>query len=688
MKNEELKISEVGVDPASRCSVGLIFFVNVNNTSVFDDFHVELVPDQCCLEGGSSLDCNVLEVVGNCLVMIPKGKSSTLKLVAPILDPFERKGYCIAYLDSKSELRKRKVVTMRDAIKIPFDTRLKKLNHVSIDSGIQHCKGIDEDPLDECKPVDCDLFYNGKKSYYSKVKKRCVEVPRCVSDRDDMTNTVYDPISNACIHEESITKDDFDYIKGMKHSNKADRVAKDIVIISKTKNKTPHGTELDKSEAKKSHKAFLSDSRQKESGNYLYMMTFFKYIQNNKTGVILLIVIIFMQCALICIMVYHYTSRCLCKRKKKLEHNYFNYRQDVSVTTPLIGVTTIDTETTTCQFMSESSHVDRKIQDYKACQKDNAKSSLSDDILSKCLNRRNWDRKPVKSEAVNDTRNHYDGVDDTKMRYDCPNNYETLYLSAKTEDQKLVYDNDVLKSSKADKAGQSKKKSVRKDDSIASIYKKTDDDSRSKDFMSEREIQCHTYQYKDSKHKMRDYENPINIGLSEKEILCHNYNYGVKELSDDESIKAISHSYSGIQSNSKKQNVYTAETKNDAVSTGRQVSAQASFANDSIDDYLSERGMTFLACENISKYSFSDHSIKSVSARTSKSNIMKRVLSYLKREKNGPASEPSKSKKEEKNKDLELIHMSKVTMYSSSNNGNECLKNVSRTRLKDSRTSL
>ncbi|KAI5640404.1 hypothetical protein NE865_07155 [Phthorimaea operculella] len=699
MKNTELKISDTGVEPVDRCSAGIVFFVVVNNTSDLDDFDVELAPDQCCLEDESSLNCDVLQAVGNCLDTIPKGKTLTLKLVAPVLDPFERKGYCLANLDSKSVLRKRNAVTMRDAVKIPFDTRLKHLKHDSLHAGMKHCKGIDEDPLNQCKPVDCELFYNGKKSYYSRIKRRCVEVPQCVNDRDDIPNTVYDPTSNACVQEEPITKDDFDYIKGIQHSNKGngDRIAKDIVIIKKLKEKPPHVPQF--SIANKSSVAFLPELKKKaQTEKNLFMMTLFKYMQQNKASIIFLSSIIIVQCALICMMVYYYTQRCVCRGKKKLEHKYFNYRQDVSVTTPLIGATTIDTETTTCQFMSESSHVDRKIQDYKACQKDNAKLSLSDDILSKCVNRRNWDRKPVRSEAVNDTRihfnnvnnprNQYDSVNNTKMHHDCSNNFETLYVSAKTEDQKLIYENNVFKDNKDDNAIKSYKNTVKKNDSIDTFYKKIDDDTKSKDFASERELKCFTYQYKDSKPKIRDFESPMsNMGYSEKEILCHSYNYGVKEQSDDESRKWSSHSHSEIRSTSKKPNVYLAEIKNDAVSTGKQVSAQASFTNDSIDDYLSERGITLLAGENISKYSFSDNSIRSVSARTSKSNIMKRVLSYLKREKQGPASEPGKSKND-KEKKLELIHMSKATMYSSSNNGNESLKNASRSRIKDSRTSL
>ncbi|XP_049883762.1 uncharacterized protein LOC126379156 isoform X2 [Pectinophora gossypiella] len=590
-------------------------------------------------------------------------ETKSLNLIAPILDVYERKGYCIAYLDSKVDGKRR---AKRESVKITFDTKLKSKNNVEVPNGATVCKNIDEDPLNNCQPVDCEVFYNGKRPHYNRRLKRCVEVPPCINEGQSVVpTTIYDPVSNRCVGDEPLDQDDYEFVKKLAHGS---RIAKDVVIINTFKDGVEENEVID----------FKKDANNEDTVSFMktgdvkrscFVDALFDYINNHRSGLSLLGVIFLVQCGLICTMVYFLSKNCLCKRKNVLEKKFFNYRHDASVTTPLIGTTQVETETT-CQFMSESSNIDKKIQCYKACQKD-AKVSMSDDILSKCLNRRSWDRKEVKSDAMDFEK--MKEISPKASRSDGSAKFETRFVSTKKQgDQKVNFENEKDKYSKGDSRKSKTAKSIAKKSESKQSERKRGHLGDSSTL--EREIKCHSYNYVDS--KVKEGKGFSDIGLSE-EIKCHSYNYmsgsaysGVKtpvpnKLKEEDSIVTLSAPEKG------------------------QASVQASIANDSIDDYLSERGVLYLAGENISKYSFSNDSdiksVSSMSSKTSKNNIMKNVLSYLKRgSKHGPSSDPG-TKKSKDALNLELIHISRVSMYSSSNNESS-LKNLA--RMKDSRTSL
>lgn len=585
-----------------------------------------------------------------------------MKLVAPLIEPFDRKGYCIAYLDSRPLNGKRQV--MRDSIKIFFDTRIKNGDQsMEVPSNVKPCK-TDEDPFNDCKPVDCDIFYNGRRSHFSREARRCVEIPPCIADRHtDIPNVIYDPVNNRCKNEAPITKDDINFVKSLVHSRPNERRPKDIVIIKNYQDSLngPNITAI-KYVGDKVH-AVQEPVLSKKNATECLKEIVVKYFNENKSTITFLGVIFLVQCCLLCTLIKFSSKSCFCCGKKKVIRSYFNYRQDASITTPLIGTSPNGTDTTDYQYLSESSNVEKKIKCYKACQKENSHNvqmSLSDDILSKCLNRRDWNSKQCKSEALREFKN--------KMLNDIPKEpskhsiskamfYQTYAVNAKKpSDTKVNFENETT---------QQKSKGSKKADSKSSGRTKKSERLELNDseiVMSERELKCHSYNYMD------DGSN-VTSGKTSHE----SYN-----------VTGFKHSQPGSQK--------IAYLQNESLkSPSIEKSAQACFSNDSIDDYLSERGMLYLAGENISKYSFStDSKVKSsnseASGKTSKNNILKNVLSLLKRKsKHGPMSDPG-VKKSKDSIDLELIHMSHVSVYSSSNNDSECLKSLK--RMKDSRTSL
>lgn len=515
------------------------------------------------------------------------------------------------------------------------------------------CEHIDEDPFNHCKVVNCDTHYNGNKPYFSRKVKRCVAVPSCAVDNDyDYPNIIYNPQTNECL-EESIAKKDLEYIKSLRRG--LNRKTKDVLIVNKF---NPNTTSLMSddmlindlertTESKHNMKSKKIEGMHPIKKPNCLRLFLKKYFIENKWTLLILVLIIIVQCILICTMIYCLSKTCSCCKEKKVVQKFFNYRQDVSVTTPLINTSNIDTETTDYQYVTESSNnVDQKIRCYKACQKEkntnNVQKSMSDDILSKLLNRRDWRKK---SENCDDPETNYL---DTALK-NIPEKNQ-INNPPKPKERRISNEAEVV---------------FENEKSNNIIFK---NQSRLVNVVNDPEISDD--QTKDSR------EFKANICF-EKEIKCHSYDQfdaGTTGHAANANAKDVGAFKDG---NSKK------GTMTNSIEKG----AQAYFSNDSIDDFLSERGMIYLAGENMSKYTFSSGSndmkpslTSSVSSKTSK-NFFKNVLSLLhKRSKQGPSSDPGQNKKN----DLQLLHMSKASVYSSTNDS-DCLKNLKR---KDSRTSF
>ncbi|XP_063392458.1 uncharacterized protein LOC134677953 [Cydia fagiglandana] len=336
------------------------FYVHIKN--IGKDCKVECIPGRCCTEQGDEENCDVVKLFGGCLQNVPSGETRTVRLAAPLLDPFERRGFCVVHVNSKLKDHP----LYRDTVTIPFDT--------GRPSDVTPCARVDHDALNDCQPVNCDTYYNGHKPHFSKRLKRCISAVTCSED------DIYDEDLNKCVA--GITEDDIKEIKSLSDGQRMKN--KDHKKILTNTTRTAGATRY-------------AGSQKIIDYNFCKLpKKFLDCLKSPK----FLIGVICVQCCLIILLAYYNRDRCYCFRKdKKLLNKFFNYRQDDSITTPLIS--TSHGTLTTCQFQTDSSsNIDTKIKLYKACQEKNAKASMSDDILSRCLKRRDWIAKPKSSEII------------------------------------------------------------------------------------------------------------------------------------------------------------------------------------------------------------------------------------------------------------------------------------------------
>lgn len=200
-----------GILPIEENSVALQFFVDIENESYESDCKVYSHCIKCCVAKLTGEDCDGIEAYGlNYDIVQPRDRISLL-FVYPTIRAYNRMGHCDFGIDyncvRKRRQRKRQVVV------IPFDTRLYK-SHFATNRNLmevykrknpKYCRSIDQDPLNDCMPVNCDWYYHGNRPFYDKKRNICTEAPFCVSiapdddaDEDGMPVTVYVPSANVC----------------------------------------------------------------------------------------------------------------------------------------------------------------------------------------------------------------------------------------------------------------------------------------------------------------------------------------------------------------------------------------------------------------------------------------------------------------------------------------------------------
>lgn len=649
-ENTYLTVTKINNEDDSN-DIGIQFTVSIYNNSTRNSYEIELNPVECCIElSPKHIDCRTIEAFGGYVGILAPQSNKAFRIIAPTLNPIEKKGSCYIYLDTRL---KGDDIKMRNSIKINFHTKNKNNRR---NSAITNCSTIDQNPLNECKPVNCELFYNGQRSFYDKKIKRCIKIPNCIpsNNNSNILDVIYDPRINKCVNKGELIEDLFMNLQNTEDNfiNNYDRMPKDIYIIKNihkkpklilTKNNTCNGNNA---------------TTKNEVSNKIYYNKIILYLEHNKYMIIIICVLIIQSCLMIIMAHCLGLTCCKCGRKnKKLERQYYNCFQETSVTTPLISTSTTETNTTDFQYENElikSSNIKcyKSLQNPISQQDQNIKTSLSDDVLTKCINRRDW-KTHVQSKS-----------DTTKYENNNPHNY--IDKLNKTDEKDILVIENVIKLD-----SHSSYITTIKDDKTVNNLPNSFDSNTS----VERE-NAKVYTVKETSLTGFDKNN---YDDSEEEIKCHSF-------SNVDTVRHCDETECNKRCDLKRGSSVTIEKK-----------IQASFSNDTIDDYISERGAYLLDREDISKYSFNSNcskkSISEVSNKTSKNNILKNIISSIlhKNSKHSRQSDPGVCNKNSTHKqsvDVELLHMSQGSLNSSSYTDSGVMKAIISKVDKESRASL
>lgn len=196
-----ITVLDKGIFSLEKGSIGVQFYIDVENGHHLSTCKVNSWPKMCCLADEQYKDCSMDTIHGDSVELVKPKKRETFIYVYPTLYQYDQVGYCNFIVDFKCGTTKR---SKQLDINIPFDTKIsnkKKALYLKSYSDVKSsdCVSLDEDSLHDCKPVNCDYKYAGRRPFYEGSRSKCVNAPVCETNvMKKLPDIVYVPRSNIC----------------------------------------------------------------------------------------------------------------------------------------------------------------------------------------------------------------------------------------------------------------------------------------------------------------------------------------------------------------------------------------------------------------------------------------------------------------------------------------------------------
>ncbi|XP_075228188.1 uncharacterized protein LOC142328366 [Lycorma delicatula] len=191
-------------------------FLSVENQSD-ETYHVVTKMVECCESiTDDDSDCEFIHLLGGNMGYLAPKKARNFSLIFPNMYPHNRRGECKISI----WYRGRTNISAEVRHQIIFDTYISRTHAPGILKNYYEpweytdCQSPDQDPLDNCLPVNCHMKYSGCRSFFNHLNQRCQRIPVCMSDpKKEMPDVAYVPMSNTCRDlETAITEEDVQYL--------------------------------------------------------------------------------------------------------------------------------------------------------------------------------------------------------------------------------------------------------------------------------------------------------------------------------------------------------------------------------------------------------------------------------------------------------------------------------------------
>ncbi|XP_068631857.1 uncharacterized protein [Battus philenor] len=178
-----ITILDKGVKPLVKGSIGIQFYVNVENKNRGSVCKIS-PRGKICLVDDNRKDCS-FETSSAYSNFVKSKQNKTLIFVFPTLFQHD----LIGYLDLTLEYQCRNKRNITD-LRIPFNTKVSSnrmqsnylLRHYIENEKYKECMELDQNSLNDCNSVDCDIKYLGKRSYFNEQLQKCTPVTTCIGD--------------------------------------------------------------------------------------------------------------------------------------------------------------------------------------------------------------------------------------------------------------------------------------------------------------------------------------------------------------------------------------------------------------------------------------------------------------------------------------------------------------------------
>ncbi|XP_076315597.1 uncharacterized protein LOC143228183 isoform X1 [Tachypleus tridentatus] len=200
-KHEELLliVKDKGVEAIRQDDCGLAIYLTVLNIGRIP-YDLFVTQEKCCEKINKREDCESIHLIGGHMGNIFPGTTKTMTLLYPTTYLHDRKGNCRIRIFSSDGGQLTEDIEFNTYIPRGSLSQLPRFfkNYLKFVE-IYDCKSDDEDPLDECHPVDCVNKYSGYRNFFDENSRLCEKVPECISKSEgNHPDIAYVPISNTC----------------------------------------------------------------------------------------------------------------------------------------------------------------------------------------------------------------------------------------------------------------------------------------------------------------------------------------------------------------------------------------------------------------------------------------------------------------------------------------------------------
>ncbi|XP_032227280.2 uncharacterized protein LOC5503128 isoform X2 [Nematostella vectensis] len=193
-----IHIQQSGYLPVNDESYAIQFYLVVSNNQN-SKLTVSTQKPKCCwqVEPGDT-DCESMVLIGGNEVVVSPKSTANITFIFPTLYPLDRIGKCHFGIKAKGHTYQH--VTLFNTTE-PRDAVDWKESLEGFGGGYKECAGVDLDPRNDCKPVNCMDKYNGKRTFFDKERGKCVPAHNCYTKTDDekaLPDIAFDKDNNGC----------------------------------------------------------------------------------------------------------------------------------------------------------------------------------------------------------------------------------------------------------------------------------------------------------------------------------------------------------------------------------------------------------------------------------------------------------------------------------------------------------
>ncbi|GBM18698.1 hypothetical protein AVEN_8996-1 [Araneus ventricosus] len=197
-------IKDDGVKELKKEDVAMIFYITVTNTGIQEPLHLLVSSKRCCRKVASDdEDCDSMKLRGGDMGKLFPTDIRNLTLIYSNLYLQDREGTCDIEIKTEQGAVQDHQIKFDTNLIRDGKTRIPRLmeNYYKLEE-VTSCTNVDQNPLNNCQPYECEIRYDGTRNYFDPEDKKCKILPKCLDQnagtKEETSGLAYILETNTC----------------------------------------------------------------------------------------------------------------------------------------------------------------------------------------------------------------------------------------------------------------------------------------------------------------------------------------------------------------------------------------------------------------------------------------------------------------------------------------------------------